>query len=298
MNQITRSPILQLTLALLIGFGVGLAYSWLLSPVTYVDAHPALLRADFKDQYRITIAASYASNKDLPRAQARLNLLGDADPVSELSAQAQRMLAAGETFENARPLAQLATDLQQGYVSEPFTSTPFPTFSTPNAQSTFTPAETETQPEVSEEATFTPAAPTVFYEQTPLIPLVQATLTPRPTFTPTAGPGDPFVLIDQETICDPGMSKVMQFILLDSRREQIAGAEIIVTWNLGEDRFFTGLKPELGNGYADFIMEADTVYNIRVVTGGAFVPDVRAPVCTDPNGTNYPGGILLTFQQP
>ena len=79
MNQLQRNPILQFTLALLIGFGLGLAYSWLLSPVTYVDAHPALLRADFKDQYRIIIAASYASNKDLPRAQARLNLLGDMD---------------------------------------------------------------------------------------------------------------------------------------------------------------------------------------------------------------------------
>jgi hypothetical protein len=90
----------------------------------------------------------------------------------------------------------------------------------------------------------------------------------------------------------------MQFLLLDSRRKQVPGAEIIVTWDQGEDRFFTGLKPELGDGYADFIMEADTVYNVRVVTGGAFVPDIVAPSCTDPNGAPYLGGILLTFQQP
>jgi len=298
MKQFLQNSILQIVLALLIGFGLGLTYSWLLSPVTYVDAHPALLRADFKDQYRIIIAVSYASNKDLPRAQARLNLLGDADPVSELSAQAQRMLAAGEAFEETRPLAQLATDLRQGYVSEPFTATPFPTFNTPSVQFTFTPTESEPQPEVSEEATVTPAAPTVFFEQTPLTPLVQATLTLRPTFTPTAGPGAPFVLMSQETVCEPGMSKVMQFVLLNAKREQVPGAEIIVTWNQGEDRFFTGLKPELGDGYADFMMEAGTVYNIRVVTGGAFVADVRAPDCTDPNGAAYPGGILLTFQQP
>jgi hypothetical protein len=297
MKAFLQNSILQIILTLLIGFGLGLAYAWLLSPVTYVDAHPALLRADFKDQYRIIIAASYASNKDLPRAQARLNLLGDADPISELSAQAQRMLASGESFENARPLAQLATDLQQGYVSEPFTPTPFPTFNTPNAQFTSTSTESETQPEVSEEATFTPAAPTVFFDQTPITPVIQSTLTPRPTFTPTAGPGSPFVLMSQETVCDPALSKVMQFILLNSKREQMPGAEIIVTWSQGEDRFFTGFKPELGNGYADFLMEPNTTYNIRVVTGGAFVPDVRTPDCTDPNGTAYPGGILLTFQQ-
>jgi hypothetical protein len=143
-----------------------------------------------------------------------------------------------------------------------------------------------------------PPQPTISFEQTPLTPFVQGTVPPRPTFTPTAGPGAPFVLQGQETVCDPGMSKVMQFILLDSRRKQVPGAEIIVTWDQGEDRFFTGLKPELGDGYADFIMEADTVYNVRVVTGGAFVPDIVAPSCTDPNGAPYLGGILLTFQQP
>ncbi|HMV28139.1 MAG TPA: hypothetical protein PKE23_02055 [Anaerolineales bacterium] len=298
MKQFLQNSILHIVLAVLIGFGLGLAYSWLLAPVTYVDAHPALLRADFKDQYRIIIAASYASNKDLPRAKARLDLLGDVDPVSELSAQAQRMLAAGESFDEARPLAQLATDLQQGYVSEPFTPTPFPTFNTPNAQFTSTPTESGDQPEVSEEATFTPAAPTLLFEQTPITPIVQSTLTQRPTFTPTAGPGAPFALVNQETVCDPGMSRVMQFMLLNSKREQVPGAEIIVTWSQGEDRFFTGFKPELGNGYADFLMESNTTYNIRVVTGGAFVADMRAPDCTDPNGATYSGGLVLTFQQP
>jgi len=297
MRRLFQNAILQFILALLAGFGLGLAYSWLLSPVSYVDATPALLRADFKDQYRIIIAAAYAANQDLPRAQARLSLLGDADPVGELSAQAQRMLAAGEPFEIARPLAQLATDLQLGTVSEPFTPTPFPTFSTPDVQFTSTPTVNENQPEVSQEATFTPQ-PTVFFEQTPLTPLFQETATLRPTFTPTAGPGAPFVLTGQETLCDPGSSRIMQFILVDSKRRQIPGIEIIVTWNQGEDRFFTGFKPELGDGYADFIMQAGTVYNIRIVTGGAFVPDVSAPICTDANGSDYPGGILLTFQQP
>lgn len=295
MIQFLRNSILQVALALLAGFGLGLAYSWLLSPVTYVDANPSLLRADFKDQYRIAIAASYAANQDLARAGARLNLLGDADPVAELSAQAQRMLAAGETFEKVRPLAQLATDLQRGFVSEPFTSTPIPSFNTPVVQST--PTVSITEGETEDEFTPTPP-PTVVFEQTPLTPFAQGTVPPRATFTPTPGPGVPFALVGQETICDPGMSKVMQFILMDSRRVQVPGVEIVVTWDQGEDRFFTGFKPELGNGYADFVMEADTKYNIRIVTGGAFVPDVGAPVCTDPNGSEYPGGILLAFQQP
>src|SRR5690606_23293442 len=100
----TRNSTLHILFALLIGLGLGIAYSWFISPVTYVDANPSILRADFKDQYRIAIAASYQSTQDLARANARLILLGDADPIGALSAQAQRMLAAGEPFEKVRPL--------------------------------------------------------------------------------------------------------------------------------------------------------------------------------------------------
>ena len=81
MRSSNRNIILYIVLALLTGLGLGLAYSWLLSPVTYVDANPAMLRTDFKDQYRIVVAASYASSHDLARARARLQLLGDVDPV-------------------------------------------------------------------------------------------------------------------------------------------------------------------------------------------------------------------------
>lgn len=295
MSRIFRSTALHIILALLAGLGVGLFYSWRISPVTYVDAHPALLRADFKDQYRIVIAASYESTQDLTRARARLDLLGDADPIAELSAQAQRMLAAGEPFEKVRPLAQLATDLKQGFASNPITPTPFPTFSTPVVE--WTPTFVETGEAVVEpEATFTPA-PTVFFEQTPLAPVAAETSAPRPTFTPTPGPGAPFTLVGQEAICEPGKKPLMQFILRDARRNQVAGIEIIVTWDQGEDRFFTGFKPELGDGYADFVMQAGTVYNVRIVSGGSFVPNIAAPNCADPNGAQYPGGLLLTFQQ-
>ncbi len=292
-----RSLPLQIILALLAGLGLGLVYSWFISPVTYVDANPAILRADFKDQYRIVIAASYASTHNLDRARARLELMGDADPVGELSAQAQRMLAAGEPFDKARPLAQLATDLKQGVASIP-TSTSFTVLNTPQGDSIVSITETQTEEAAPVEETLTPF-PTIAFEQTPITPVVAETVTPRPTFTPIPGPGAPFALVGQDTVCTPGsQSGLLQFILMDSRRKQAAGIEIIVTWSQGEDRFFTGFKPELGNGYADFIMETDTVYSVRVVVGGAIVPDIVTPTCADPNGVSYPGGLLLTFQQP
>lgn len=299
MNKSSPHTAVQILLALLAGIGLGLVYSWILSPVTYVDANPSLLRADFKDQYRLVIAASYAATQNLPRARARLNLLGDADPVAALSAQAQRMLAAGEPFDNVRLLAQLATDLNQGFVSAPFTPTPYPTFNTPVFSATSTPPPEGAEfADLTEEPTYTPF-PTVFFEQTPLTPLLDETPTLRPTATPTPPPGAPFVLIGQDIVCDPALPRgLLQFMLLDSRNRQRAGIEIIVTWDRGEDRFFTGFKPELGNGYADFLMQADTVYNIRIVTGGSFIPNISAPVCADAAGVAYTGGLLLTFQQP
>jgi hypothetical protein len=292
-----RSQILQFILALLAGLGLGLVYSWFLSPVTYVDASPAILREDFKDQYRIVIAASYTATQNLDRARVRLELLGDVDPIGELSAQAQRMLAAGEPFEKARPLAQLATDLNNGFASLP-TPTSFTILNTPQDDLSILVTNTPSQETALVEQTFTPF-PTLLFEQTPITPVVVGTNTPRPTFTPVPGPGAPFTLVGQDTICTPGSQESqLQFILMDGRRKQVAGIEIIVTWSQGEDRFFTGFKPELGNGYADFIMEADTVYSVRIVAGGAFVPDIVTPTCTDPNGVSYPGGLLLTFQQP
>ncbi|MBC7879406.1 MAG: hypothetical protein H7Y59_19735 [Anaerolineales bacterium] len=290
-----RNPLLHIILALLTGLGLGLAYSWLISPVTYVDANPSILRADFKDQYRVVIAASYASSHDLARARARLELLGDTDQIGELSAQAQRMVAAGESFESVQPLAQLATDLQQGFVSVLPTSTPFTNII--NTAIIDTPIEetlpTETQVTIEE----TTPLPTAAFEQTVLAP-IQETATARPTFTAIPAPGTPFTLVGQDTVCEPGLQAgLLQFILMDSRRKEKPGIEIIVTWSQGEDHFFTGFKPELGNGYADFVMQTDVIYSVRVVEGGAFVPSVTAPTCTDPNGVDYTGGLLLTFQQ-
>jgi hypothetical protein len=301
MRLFLRSTILHLILALLAGLGLGLAYSWFISPVTYVDANPAILRSDFKDQYRIVIAASYLSSHDLARARARLQLLGDIDPVGELSALAQRMLGTGESLERIQPLAQLAADLQQGFASVPPSATPFKNANIFNTPILETPPDEPPVTELSTTQLIEDATPfaTLSFEQTPLVPIQVTMNMPRPTFTPIPGPGAPFTLVGQDPICDPGSQPgLLQFMLLDGRRKQVAGIEISITWSQGEDRFFTGFKPELGNGYADFVMQADIIYNVRIAEGSAFVPNISAPSCTDPNGIKYIGGLLLTFQQP
>jgi len=296
MSLFLRNATLHLILALLSGVGLGLAYSWFIAPVTYVDANPAILRADFKDQYRNVIAASYAASHDLARARARINLLSDTDPVGELSAQAQRMLSAGEPFVRVQSLAQLATDLQQGFVTILIPGTPFKAvINTPTLETPFNAQETLITPSEFTELT---SAPTPAFEQTPFAPQSIFTPTARPTYTAIPPPGAPFSLIGQEPVCDPNLLPgLLQITLLDARRRQVSGIEIIVTWVGGEDHFFTGFKPELGNGYADFVMQAGTMYSVHVEESGSLVPNISSPACTDPNGVNYIGGLLLTFQQ-
>ena len=273
------------------GIGLGVIYSWIISPLRIIDTNPSTLRADFKDQFRVAIAASYASDHNLDRARARLVLLDDPNPVEGLTAQAQRMLGAGESFNVIQQVANLATDLQSGKVNIPPTTSPTPTST--RVQSSLTQASpisiTGTPVEII-------ASPTVEFTSTPVI---FDTPTPRPTRTPVPTAGSPIQLVSQDQVCNPNLTNgLMQISVLDSHHHQMPGMEIIVTWNGGEEHFFTGFKPEIGNGYADYIMQAGVVYTARVGQSGIPVPNLSAPACPDTNGQTYTGGLKLIFQQP
>ena len=107
-----RGPWYLIT-GLILGAVLGLLYSWVISPVKYVDTAPLSLRSDFKDTYRKMIAVAYASNKDIGRARGRLVVLNDPDSARLMAAQAQRILAEGGLSSEARALALLAAALGQ-----------------------------------------------------------------------------------------------------------------------------------------------------------------------------------------
>ncbi|MGB7873375.1 MAG: hypothetical protein WBL25_03250 [Anaerolineales bacterium] len=287
---------LVLLLALAIGFGLGLAYAWVIAPVQYVEAEPRLLRDDFKDHFRSAIAAAYASNADLERARARLELLGDPDLSQALAAQAQRMLGSGESPEAVQQVALLASALE-GQAAE---NQPSPTIetATPETSTPVNNSDTPVQPEGTATTVSETPEPTTELEPTNT-PLPQLSATPRPTRTPTATLGAPYQLIGEEIVCEPELAEgLLQIVVTDIRRQQIPGAEIIITWNNGEEHIFTGLKPELGHGYADFLMTPDVNYSVRMADGGAPALDLTIPDCENTNGEPYLGGMRLTFKQP
>lgn len=277
----------DILLALLAGLGMGLVYSWMISPLRVTDADPTALRADFKEDIRSAIAAAYAATGDLARAQARLATLKDPDPVEALNAQAQRMLTDTESFEDADTVAALAVALENGpadiptviaptevvqQVEDTFTETVLPSPDDPGL--TETPQAIETQP-------------------------VVIAATPRPTQTLVPTPGAPFSLTGQDNVCDTNLPDgLLQVIVLNSNRRQVAGAKITITWEGGEEQFFTGLKPELGNGYADYIMTPSTTYTVQLASGSDIAAGLTTPTCQSQSGDTFFGGIKLTFQQP
>ena len=290
MRNERRGPWYLLT-GLVIGVVIGVLYAWLVSPVDFTNTAPASLRTDFKDQYRALIAAAYMANGDLVRAKARLELLEDQDVYLKLSEQAQRTLAEGRYPQEARALGLLAIALGQSPPTVALTS----------------PAQTTTLQVTSATSlaltTTQGATPSSTPASTPTLTRLPSTLaptfTPLPTRTATPTQGAPFILDREDLVCDANIKEpLIQVIVLDAAGQQVAGMQVIVTWEGGDDRFYTGLKPELGLGYADFTMQPDTAYNLRLASGGQPVPNLVAAECEAADGSRYIGTWRLVFVQP
>ncbi len=262
----SERPWLVVLLGLLAGLAAGLYYAWAISPVRYFDTAPTTLREDYLEDQSALIALAYAASGDLERARARLDLLPFSDPAAELGALAQRRLATGHPESEARALAQLAADLGER-------PTPF----VPDSG-----RDTPTPPRPPEPT----ATPT-------------ATRTPVPTRTPTPTPGAPFDLSAQEKICNPALGEpLIQVEVYDAAESPVPGAEVRVVWDNGQDRFFTGLKPEINLAYGDFTMTEGVAYTVQLVGSDDLATGLLAEDCQAEDGTLYLGSWYLRYDQP
>jgi hypothetical protein len=272
---------------LILGVILGLLYAWVVSPVVYVDAGPYSLREDFKDQYRLLVALAYLADHNFPRAQKRLDQLDDPEIAKTIAMQAQRAVADDRPELETRALGQLSVALGGG-PTPAVSSQPVINTSTPQFTATSTPTPVLANP--------TGSPSTESAEQTPASRTLEPSTTPLPTRTPTATTGAPFVLQEQTLVCSPAqLTPLLQVIVLDSAGQQVPGMEVIVTWEGNEEHFFTGLKPELGLGYADFAISPDQVYALRLADGGQPVSDLAASECEGEGGDRYYGSWMLVF---
>ena len=290
-----RGPWYILT-GLVIGAVLGLLYAWAVQPVQYINTTPASLRSNFKDQYRSLIALAYVSNGDMVRAKARLELLKDENTYRALAEQAQRTLAEGGFPQEARALGLLAAALggtsQDEAISFSSPEAPVTPSLTPNPTLNNTPTTTGANPTSTVSTTVSIGTPQ-------LTKTLNYTFTPLPTRTPTSTPGAPYILESRDMLCDPNLEEALiQVVALDAADQPVPGVEIVVNWEGGENRFFTGLIPELGLGYADFRMTPGTTYTLRLAEGGQPVTDLSPPECENNRGERYFGTWALLFVQP
>lgn len=261
----SRAALLAGLIGLIVGLGLGVGYAWKIDPVAYTDTNPASLRADFQMDYLALIASAHASTGNLDRARARLALFGESDAASTLAALAQQRLAAGYPEADARALAGLAAALGERPGALP-----------------------PTQPARTPGAALTPTA----------TPGPTRTAVPTATRLPTSTPGAAFQLARQESVCGDALAPRLQIQVLDAAGRGVPGMGLLVIWDDGQDQFVTGLKPELGAGFADFAAAPDTTYSVQLVGSPALVTGLRMETCLGPDGDSKPGSWLLIFAQP
>jgi len=82
-------------------------------------------------------------------------------------------------------------------------------------------------------------------------------------------------LVQQSRVCpatpDPEASGEqvsggqVRITVLDQEGKQQPNVELLLRWSEDEDRAFTGLKPEIGAGYADFFVATGQSYQVSVI---------------------------------
>jgi hypothetical protein len=200
-------------------------------------------------------------------ASLRLGQLGLEDAKQSVLGLFQRYGEAGYS-EETRSLAQLAYDLGVTdvallpYIQEP-TAIPEPT---PTEAPTTAPVPTVTPVAPTPTPTEPPAEPTATATQPPPTPTSTAAPPQEPTRTPTVAVGFDYQLVEQK---DLGCTSERDghYILVYVRDESdrgLAGVELLVKGPGVEDTFYTGLKPEVDAGFADFAVSAPGSYSVQV----------------------------------
>jgi hypothetical protein len=245
------------------GLAGGLLYTWVLDPIEWYDTTPDALRTEDKLVYLTFVGDLYAAEGDLSRAEDRLAMVGLEADGQVLAGLIEQYLDGGGQPDDVRNLARLAEALgASGGVLLVFGSPPTPS---------------------PEAATATPALPGA-----------------SPTPVPTATPAPSFRLVEQTSVCaEPGRPGRIAVRVQDTAGDGLPGVEIVVSWLTGQDRFFTGLRPGEGAGYADFEMLPQVEYD---VTLAGFKGDMARGLTADLSSGICPTGTValdwrVTFQQ-
>lgn len=258
-----RATPFVLIVAVAVGLAAGLVYAWVLDPIEIRDSMPKTLGSRDRLAYLALIGDLYAREGDLSQAKARLAELDVRAEGTALAAMIEQYLEEGGQPEEVRNLSHLAEALgASGGVLQVFAVAPTPS---------------------PEPTTVASAQP-------------RASVPPAPSPTPAPS----FRLIEQTALCaQPGQPGRIAVWVRDAAGNELAGVEIVASWSAGQDRFFTGLHPDRGPGYADLEMAPQVEYEVAVA---AYSGDVAEGLTANLQAGVCPAGTVaqewrLTFQQ-
>lgn len=275
-QRTTRFPWIALAAGLLLGLVMGLLYAWVFNPVQYTDVSPDKLNEDDQQTYVLLVAEAYMQDRDVDRARRRLERLDLGSATDLAAAEADNALLSGEDPLRVEALATLAEALGAApLAADVFSGTAGPTIKPGTAIPTAT-------------ATLEAITPTDGPTPTPTLI--------TPTATPDLFPQTELGLLDRQITCEGGdAAGRIEIYVRGDDGQGIPAVEVLVTWAGGEEHFFTGLKPEIGPGYADFQMAENQVYTLTLVDRAAPVSGIDSAPCTTDSGDTSLPTYRLTF---
>lgn len=278
----SRQPIIIIAFALLgIGLGIaaGLFYTWTIDPVIEKNTRPDQLNEIDKQNYVVAIALDYGETGDIQRAYS---LLAEVDPdkdafqiaadtLCELTREGQVQSAADiVAMRQLIAVFQGQLGVEVKCDTSIYATAPPPTIITPTQ--TFTPSPTVQRPDT----------------KTPTVTVVGATPTDLPSPTPRSTRRE-FEPVSHSPFCIASKSGVIEIKVRDQSGIPLAGIEAAVTWSTDrgqqEEAFFTGLKPEIDDGYADYKGVEGETYQAFLVDQSRFSDELEIYVCDESAGT-------------
>ncbi len=261
--------VLGLLLGLAVGIGLALVYTWEIDPVIERNTAPWQLNPAAREDYIVAIALSFANNQDLQLAFDRLRQLRPSQDVWSMVAQvACERHKRVQVQTNSDVVVMRA--LEQLYRPQGASGCADGQYPTPAPVSFVTPV------------------PSPLPSPTPVPPPTKTPTPPLPTseagtaFLPTASPSvlGRYVVAGVRPFCDPNTNGVIEVRVYDNNGQGIPGVPVRVAWSGDRsDTFYTGLKPDRGPEYADFVMEPGGTYTVSIPGGGATSQTVEALPC-------------------
>jgi hypothetical protein len=109
---------IKFLIAIAIGVGLGLYYTWSVNPVQVVDTTIDSLRIDYRSDYILMVAEVYQLERDPAEAARRLGQLGD-EPPAQLVQQAIIFYEQSPSTENDQALLVQLRDALQTWNPSP-----------------------------------------------------------------------------------------------------------------------------------------------------------------------------------